>query len=66
MRSLILMVLASACWFISPASADSKYEILFDGSTLNGWDGHDEFWSVKNGSIVGRRPLKCRRMEIRF
>lgn len=54
MRSLILTLLVSACGFISTASADEKYDILFDGSTLNGWDGLDKFWSVENGSIVGQ------------
>ena len=24
---------------------------LFDGQTLNGWDGDSRFWSVKDGSI---------------
>lgn len=27
---------------------------LFDGETLNGWKGDAKFWSVENGSIVGR------------
>ena len=26
---------------------------LFDGKTLNGWEGLDGFWSVKDGAIVG-------------
>ncbi len=27
---------------------------LFDGLTLEGWDGDPRFWSVENGCIVGR------------
>jgi hypothetical protein len=27
---------------------------IFDGNTLNGWDGDPEFWSVKDGAIVGQ------------
>lgn len=27
---------------------------LFDGKTLDGWKGDSKFWSVENGSIVGR------------
>ena len=26
---------------------------LFDGKTLNGWDGNPQHWSVKEGAIVG-------------
>ena len=26
---------------------------LFDGKTLNGWDGNPLHWSVKDGAIVG-------------
>ncbi|MEO7043706.1 MAG: DUF1080 domain-containing protein [Ferruginibacter sp.] len=26
---------------------------IFDGKTLNGWDGDTTFWRVENGSIVG-------------
>jgi hypothetical protein len=27
---------------------------MFDGSTLNGWDGDKSFWSVENGAIVAQ------------
>ncbi|MBP5622443.1 MAG: DUF1080 domain-containing protein [Thermoguttaceae bacterium] len=27
---------------------------LFDGKTLEGWDGNSKFWSVENGCITGR------------
>lgn len=27
---------------------------IFDGSTLNGWDGAPEIWRVENGAIVGQ------------
>src|SRR5206468_5841711 len=26
---------------------------IFDGKTLNGWDGDTKFWRVENGEIVG-------------
>jgi type 1 glutamine amidotransferase len=35
-------------------AADDGYESLFDGQTLNHWDGNPEFWSVKDGSITGQ------------
>ncbi|MBB3207450.1 putative heme-binding domain-containing protein [Rhodopirellula rubra] len=31
-----------------------QFEILFDGKTLDGWKGLDEFWSVVNGAIQGQ------------
>lgn len=27
---------------------------LFDGKTLNGWEGNSKYWSVENGCITGR------------
>ena len=26
---------------------------IFDGKTLNGWEGDSAYWRVENGSIVG-------------
>ncbi|MGB0290716.1 MAG: family 16 glycoside hydrolase, partial [Opitutales bacterium] len=36
---------------VSAASED--YRVLFDGKTLEGWDGDPRFWRVEDGSIVG-------------
>src|SRR5262245_11589415 len=27
---------------------------LFDGKSLDGWEGYEEFWSVKDDMIVGK------------
>jgi hypothetical protein len=32
------------------------YTDMFDGSTLNGWDGNTDIWKVVDGAIVGERP----------
>lgn len=32
------------------------YTDMFDGTTLNGWDGNAEVWKVVDGAIVGERP----------
>ena len=45
------------------AKADAAgFVSLFDGETLNGWDGSPDNWSVKDGCIVGQstadKPLK--------
>ncbi len=33
-------------------SADG-FESIFDGETLNGWDGDSTYWRVENGILVG-------------
>jgi hypothetical protein len=45
---------------VSPLKGESKTINLFDGKTLNGWEGYEDLWSVKDGEIVGRndKPLK--------
>ncbi len=54
-----------AKWSVAPASISSNPKptsstsngdnvILFDGISLDGWRGDKSFWSVQNGSIVGR------------
>jgi hypothetical protein len=34
-------------------AAEPGFRSLFDGKTLNGWDGDPKLWSVKNGVLVG-------------
>lgn len=45
----------------APPAGDEAKE-LFDGKTLNGWDGDSAYWSVEDGAITGRttkdKPLK--------
>ena len=64
--------------FTEPSPLDFNdhegYVSIFDGRTLDGWDGNPKFWRVENGAIVGEstpeRPsgnsyLAYRRMEAR-
>jgi hypothetical protein len=38
-----------------PASAaDDGFRSIFDGKTLEGWDGNPKFWSVEDGVITGK------------
>ncbi len=44
-------------------AADDGFESLFDGKSLNGWDGNPDFWSVQDGVITGQttkeKPTKA-------
>lgn len=33
--------------------ADTEFELIFDGKTLEGWDGDPVYWRVENGALVG-------------
>lgn len=48
MRALCLFAL-----LLSPLVGQDGFKPLFDGKTLDGWDGDPRFWSVQNGAIVG-------------
>jgi hypothetical protein len=40
-----------------PALAEIGFTTIFDGKTLNGWDGDPDFWRVENGKMIGEtRP----------
>lgn len=36
------------------AEDDAGFKCLFDGKTLNGWEGKTQFWSVRDGAITGQ------------
>jgi type 1 glutamine amidotransferase len=39
----------------SDAKADEEgFKPIFDGKSLDGWDGNPKFWSVKDGAITGQ------------
>jgi hypothetical protein len=45
---------------IPPREGKSETIKLFDGKSLDGWEGYSDLWSVKDGEIVARndKPLK--------
>jgi hypothetical protein len=45
---------------IPPREPKSETIRLFDGKSLDGWEGYPDLWSVKDGEIVARndKPLK--------
>jgi hypothetical protein len=34
-------------------SAQETFQTLFDGNSLDGWEGSSEYWRVEEGTIVG-------------
>lgn len=62
MRAGLLVLLITCGFFTSGLAADNAltpaerqegYELLFDGKTLDGWQGDPRLWSVEDGAIVG-------------
>ena len=41
-----------------PLNDETGFTPIFDGRTLNGWDGDPKLWRVQNGMIVGETTLK--------
>jgi hypothetical protein len=35
-------------------AAEGEFQSLFDGKSLTGWAGKEQFWSVKDGAITGQ------------
>jgi hypothetical protein len=45
---------------VPPLKGESKTIKLFNGKDLDGWEGHKDLWSVKDGVIVAKnnKPIK--------
>jgi hypothetical protein len=43
---------------LTKAEKKDGWQLLFDGKSLNGWDGDPEVWSVRDGFIVGSTETK--------
>ena len=50
----ILVALVVPAAFAESPQASSQSKNLFDGKTLDGWDGDSDYWSVEDGAITGR------------
>lgn len=57
MRTFLLcfsiLFLVSGSVNAQDAVKETGFEPLFDGKTLENWDGNPEFWSVQDGAITG-------------
>src|SRR5438876_12077194 len=49
MRAALILVSTLLC----AAAQELGFVPIFDGKTLNGWDGDPRLWSVRDGIIVG-------------
>jgi hypothetical protein len=55
-RILILAIscIAGGCkTSVTAQSKETGFRQIFDGKTLKGWDGDDNYWRVEDGSIIG-------------
>src|SRR5215213_10031889 len=45
---------------VPPHEGKTETKHLFDGKSLDGWEGYEDLWSVKDGVIVAKNtaPLK--------
>ncbi|HTL56981.1 MAG TPA: family 16 glycoside hydrolase [Candidatus Limnocylindrales bacterium] len=51
---LLVPLLAMGCHTLCRAASSDGFEPIFDGQTLNGWQGQDNsFWSIEDGAITG-------------
>ncbi|MFO0905605.1 MAG: PVC-type heme-binding CxxCH protein [Pirellulales bacterium] len=52
----VLGLALMACVGTCPAVAadDDGFEPIFDGKSLDGWDGNPDFWRAENGTITGQ------------
>lgn len=53
--AVAFLLAIAAGWSAAPAlAAEGEWKSLFDGKTLDGWDGNPDFWSVEDGTITGQ------------
>ena len=51
--SLLLSLMLSAAP-VSAAECEEGFTPIFDGRSLDGWEGDPRFWSVEDGAITGQ------------
>jgi uncharacterized protein (TIGR03067 family) len=60
MKNQIVCALALSAVILTPlgrlsvTAAEEGFKSIFNGKDLTGWDGNKQFWSVKDGAIVGQ------------
>jgi uncharacterized protein (TIGR03067 family) len=54
LKALVTFTLASTLALAAARAAEDGYTSLFNGQSLEGWEGNPAIWSVQNGAILGR------------
>jgi hypothetical protein len=55
LTALVLsMLIVTVALPVSAADQEEGWKSLFDGKTLEGWEGKSQFWSVRDGAITGQ------------
>lgn len=49
----VLLLISVALFEVQADHHEEGFVAIFDGKTLDGWDGNPEFWSVQDGAITG-------------
>lgn len=52
-RRMLKRIFLGLLFCVLAQAEESQFVELFDGKSLNGWDGDPVYWSVKNGVIIG-------------
>ncbi|MBM4003491.1 MAG: DUF1080 domain-containing protein [Planctomycetes bacterium] len=50
----LLIPFSSVADTAADAADDDGFESIFDGKSLDGWDGNPKFWKVEDGTITGQ------------
>ena len=61
-RLALFMLMVGNVFFLQAQGQANGFVKIFDGKTMNGWEGDTNFWRVEDGSFVGEvtaaKPLK--------
>lgn len=49
-----LLSLSLSLSLVSTSRATDEWKSIFDGKTLKGWEGKEQFWKVEDGAITGQ------------
>ena len=52
-KAILLLTLVATFASMAVAADDEGFKSIFDGKTLDGWDGNPKFWRVEDGCMVG-------------
>lgn len=50
---LLFTVWSGECQVAKSLTSEKGFKPIFDGKTLNGWDGDPAYWRVENGNLIG-------------